>query len=255
MTDPRRILVTGGAQGIGAATCEVLAAQGAAVAVLDRKPGRDGVPWVIADVRDSAAVDAAVAEAAAMLGGLTGVVNNAGLGSLRPLEDHTDAEWALLLGVNLTGAFNVTRAAVPYLRAAGGGTIVNVSSVSALTPTRGEAPYSVAKAGLLALTKSSALELAPTIRVNAVSPGFVDTPLLTPVLELDGMRATLEGGTPLGRLGTAAEIAEVIAFLCSDASRFVTGHNLVIDGGASLIHAQADPMLKQLLEMIATVGA
>jgi NAD(P)-dependent dehydrogenase (short-subunit alcohol dehydrogenase family) len=252
VSDTRRILVTGGGSGIGAATVAVLRAQGATVAVLDRKEaGAD----VVADVRDSAAVDAAVAEAVRMLGGLTGLVNNAGLGALQPLETHSDADWARLIGVNLTGAFNVTRAAVPHIRAAGGGTIVNVSSASALTPTRGEGPYSIAKAGLLALTQSSALEFAPTIRVNAVSPGFVDTPLTSPVLGLDGMQALLEAGTPLGRIATAEEVADVIAFLCSDASRYVTGHNLVIDGGASLIHPQADPVLKQLLEMIATVGA
>ncbi|MHB8466332.1 MAG: SDR family NAD(P)-dependent oxidoreductase [Acidimicrobiales bacterium] len=255
MGDSRRIVITGGGSGIGAAAAELLTAQGAAVAILDRVAGGPaGLPCIVADVRDAAAVDAAIAEAAAALGGLTGLVNNAGVGALKPLETYTDAEWSLLIGVNLTGAFNATRAAVPHIRAAGGGTIVNVSSLSALIPTRGEGPYSVAKAGLLALTKSSALEFAPDIRVNAVSPGFVETPLTVPLLGLDGMRTILESGTPLGRIGTGSEVAEAIAFLCGDVSAFITGHNLVIDGGASLIHAQADPALKQLLEMLATVA-
>lgn len=250
-----RILVTGGASGIGEATCRLLAERGASVAILDRRSETVlDLPLVVADVRDATQVDAAVAEAARLLGGLTGLVNNAGVGALKPLETYTDADWARLIGVNLTGAFNVTRASVPYIREAGGGTIVNVSSVSADIPTRGEGPYSVAKAGLLALTKSSALEFAPAIRVNAVSPGFVESPLTLPVLGLDGMQQTLEANTPLGRLGTTTDVAEAIAFLCSDASAYITGHNLVIDGGVSLVHPQADPMLKQLLEMIATVG-
>jgi NAD(P)-dependent dehydrogenase (short-subunit alcohol dehydrogenase family) len=257
----RRILVTGGASGIGAATCRRLAAAGAAVGVLDRDgPGASsvadeigGVP-AVADVRHAAEVGAAVDALSAALGGLDGVVNNAGTGNVKPLEEYSDEEWDLLLGVNLTGAFVVTRAAVPHLRAAGGGSIVNLTSVTATTPTRGEAPYSAAKAGLVALTKSSALELAPTIRVNCVSPGFVETPLSAGLLALDGMRESLEGGTPLGRPGTPEEVADVVAFLISDASRYVTGHDLVVDGGSSLVSAQADPMLRRLLALLGGTG-
>ena len=240
------MLVTGGASGIGAATVSMLEHRGAKVAVLDRTLGTD--------VRDAAAVAARVQAAADELGGLTGVVNNAGTGNLKPLEQYTDDEWALLIGVNLTGAFNVTRAAVPFLRASGGGSIVNVASLSGERPTRGEGPYSVAKAGMIALTKSAALELAPDIRVNTVSPGFVVTPLTEGVLGLDGMESLLVANTPLGRLGTADDVAEAICFLLSGASSYITGHNLVLDGGVALVHAQSDPMLKQLLEMIATVG-
>lgn len=222
----RRIIVTGGASGIGAATCRHLAAAGAVVSVLDRDgdgaaavAGEIGGASARVDVRRSSEVDAAVEQLVARLGGLDGLVNNAGVGNVKPLHQYTDDEWELLIGVNLTGAFVVTRAVVPHLLAGGGGSIVNLTSVTARTPTRGEAPYSAAKAGLVALTKSSALELAPTIRVNCVSPGFIETPLSAGLLGLDGMRESLERVTPLGRPGTPDEVADVVAFLLSDDSR------------------------------------
>ncbi|GAC1316313.1 MAG: glucose 1-dehydrogenase [Acidimicrobiales bacterium] len=259
--DARGALVTGGGSGIGAAVCRWLAAAGAAVAVVDRDAAAaetvarqvGGVAFS-ADVRDSAAVDRAVRATVEALGSLSIVVNNAGLGGLRPLEDYTDREWERLLAVNLTGAFSMIRAAAPHLRQAGKGAIVNVSSLSGSLPTRGEAPYSVAKAGLLALTSSAALELAPAIRVNSVSPGFIDTPLTAPLFAIDGVRAGLEGRTPLGRLGTADEVAATVGYLCTDAAAYVTGHNLVVDGGAHLIHAQADPMLRELLTLLRGPG-
>ena len=253
----RGALVTGGGSGIGAAICRWLAEAGARVAVVDRDEAAAGAVAdeigglaVAADVRDSAGVTTAVDGAAHRLGALSIVVNNAGLGALNRLEDYSDREWDRLLAVNLTGAFWVLRAAVPHLRRAGGGVIVNVSSLSGSMPTRGEGPYSVAKAGLLALTSSAALELAPEIRVNAVSPGFIATPLTAPLFEIDGVRSGLEARTPLGRIGTAEEVAATVGYLCSDAAAYVTGHNLVVDGGAHLVHAQADPMLRELLAMI-----
>src|SRR5690606_36410147 len=122
-------------------------------------------------------------------------------------------EWALLIGVNLTGTFNGIRAAAPIMAAGGGGSSVNNASLTALRPTRGEGPYSAAKAGVVALTETAALELAPMVRVNAVAPGMIATPLTEVVTGNDAWRAAAEAGTPMGRIGGAMEVAEVIAFL------------------------------------------
>jgi NAD(P)-dependent dehydrogenase (short-subunit alcohol dehydrogenase family) len=253
LLDRRRAVVTGGGSGIGAATCLRFAGEGARVAVLDVDAGSAeavarsaGGVAVVADVADGAALSAAFAQAASALGGLDTVVNNAGTGNAMPLHDYPDAEWDRLLAVNLTGVFNGTRAAVSLLRDAGRtGAIVNVSSLSGLRPTRGEAPYSAAKAGVMALTMSAALEYGPAIRVNCVSPGFIRTPLTELAMGDDATRAELEAGTPLGRVGTADEVAATIAFLCSDLAGYVTGANLVVDGGSALVNAQVDPMLRR----------
>jgi NAD(P)-dependent dehydrogenase (short-subunit alcohol dehydrogenase family) len=128
---------------------------------------------------------------------------------------------------------------------------VNVASVSGVRPTRGEAPYSAAKAAVIALTSSAALEWAPEVRVNCVSPGFVRTPLNEMLVTDDAARSGLESRTPLARVGTAEETAGVIAFLLSDAAGYLTGHNLVLDGGSLLPSEQMDPILGPLLEMFA----
>ncbi len=253
LLEGRRAVVTGGGSGIGAATCRRFADEGARVAVLDvRRRTAESVATAVggvavhADVADGAAVAAAFDQAASALGGLDTVVNNAGTGNVMPLHDYPDGEWDRLLAVNLTGVFNGTRAAVPHLRASGTtGCIVNVSSLSGVRPTRGEAPYSAAKAGVLALTMSAALEYGPAVRVNCVSPGFIRTPLTELAAADDATRAELEAGTPLGRLGTAEEVAATITFLCSDLAAYVTGANLVVDGGSALINAQVDPMLRR----------
>jgi NAD(P)-dependent dehydrogenase (short-subunit alcohol dehydrogenase family) len=246
-------VVTGGGSGIGAATCRWFAGEGARVVVLDVDRGAAeavaaavGGVAVCADVSDGTAVEAAFQHAASALGGLDTVVNNAGTGNVMSLHDYSDAEWDRLLRVNLTGVFNGTRAAVPHLRAGGRtGSIVNVSSLSGLRPTRGEAPYSAAKAGVVALTMSAALEYGPAMRVNCVSPGFIRTPLTEVAAADDPTRTELEAATPLGRLGTADDVAATIAFLCSDLAAYVTGANLVVDGGSALVNAQVDPMLRR----------
>lgn len=256
MLDGRRAVVTGGGSGIGEATCRRFAEEGARVAVLDVDPAaaeavaRDvGGHALCADVADAAALASAFAEASARFEGLDTVVNNAGTGNVMPLHAYSDGEWARLVDVNLTGVFNGLRAAVPLLRAADGpAAIVNVASLSGMRPTRGESPYSAAKAGVIALTMSAALEYGPQLRVNCVSPGFIRTPLTELAAVDPATRRELEAGTPLGRLGRAEEVADTIVFLCSDLAAYVTGANLVVDGGSALVNAQSDPMLRRFVD-------
>ena len=157
--------------------------------------------------------------------------------------------------VNLFGTFAGIRAAVPLLSAGGGGSIVNMASVSGVKPTRGEGPYSAAKAGVIALTMSAALEYGPEIRVNCVSPGFVRTPLNQMIADDPAHRETIAAGTPLGRSGEAGEVASVVAFLLSDDASYLTGQNLVIDGGSVLGSQQVDTVLASLLGTFGTPPA
>jgi NAD(P)-dependent dehydrogenase (short-subunit alcohol dehydrogenase family) len=250
-----RAIVTGGASGIGAATCRRFVEEGATVAVLDVDAEGAaavaeplGAKVVAADVADAEAMATAVADAADALGGLTCLVNNAGVGNVMHLADYPDQEWDRLLDVNLRGTFHGLRAALPLLREAGGtGCVVNVASVSALRPTRGEAPYSAAKAAVISLTRSAALEYAPGVRVNAVAPGFVDTPLTHFAVADPAYADPIVAGTPLQRIGTADEVADVIVFLCSRLARYVTGETVVVDGGSVLGNPQVDIFLRSLL--------
>ena len=251
----RKALVTGGGSGIGAATCRRFVEEGASVAVLDRdaeaatavadEVGGHAIPC---DVADRDALAAAVEEASDVLDGLTTVFNNAGFGMLKSLHTYSDDEWDRLLAVNLTAAFVVVRAAVPHLRASGNASIVNNVGGVGVRPTRGEGPYSAAKAGMIALSKAAAVEYAPEIRVNVVSPTFADTALTAPLLSDPGLRADVESRIPFGRVGTAGEVADAVVFLASDLSRYVTGLDLVVDGGAQLVSAQADHLLKAFLD-------
>ena len=249
----RAALVTGGASGIGRATALRLARDGAAVAVLDRDgdgarsvAAEVGGPAFEVDVRDGEAVRAAVDATVEALGGLAILVNNAGVGDLRPLHTVDAKLWHRLLDVNLTGTYHAMAAAVPVMLEAGKGVIVNNASLSGLGPTRNEAAYSAAKAGVIALTASGALEYGPTIRVNCVAPGFIRTPLTAIWDEYPDAFAPISDAIPLGRIGEADEVAEVIAFLCSDAAAYITGHTLVVDGGLSLPQAGTDAALARL---------
>jgi NAD(P)-dependent dehydrogenase (short-subunit alcohol dehydrogenase family) len=255
LLDGERIIVTGGASGIGAAAVRRMADEGARVVVLDRDA--DGATAIAAetdaiaitvDVADTGAVGAAVDQAAAALGGVTSIFNNAGIGNLKPLHTYTEKEWDLLVDVNLKATWNGIRAAVPHLRAAGGGSIVNMASVSGVYPTRGEGPYAAAKAGTIALTKSAALEYGPDrIRVNCVAPGFIRTNLTEFAFGNPAWVETLERRTPLRRAGSADDVAKVAVFLCSDLAGYVTGQTIVVDGGSILPNAQIDHLLLELL--------
>jgi NAD(P)-dependent dehydrogenase (short-subunit alcohol dehydrogenase family) len=237
----RRMLVTGGAKGIGKAAALRFLAGGAQVACLDMDEAalaelEPGFVALNADVTDTASVETAIAEAAARMGGLDGIVNSAGVDLESSLEDTTDAAWERLIAVNLTGPMKVCRAALPFLKAAGGGTIVNVSSGAGLQPLKFRSAYSASKAGLQMFSKSLAMELAETgIRVNVVCPGAVETPLFrssiaegeTGEAQLDAVRARYA----LARIADPDEIAAGIAFLSSAEASYVTGVALAVDGG------------------------
>ncbi len=254
LLEGRRALVTGGGSGIGRATARRFSEEGARVAVLDRDAESaeaaarevSGRAFV-ADVREPAAVREAVDAAAAWLGGLDTVSHNAGTGQLLGFEDVSPAQFDDLVQVNLSGTFHVLQAVTPHLRAAGGGSIVTNASESGIRPTQGELPYSAAKAGVIATTLGAAQELGPTIRVNCVSPGVIRTPLTEPLFAAPGLLDPVERAAPLGRGGEAEEVADVILFLASDLARYVTGQNLVVDGGMGLPQAGIDEVLRRVL--------
>jgi 2-keto-3-deoxy-L-fuconate dehydrogenase len=229
-------VVTGGASGIGLATATLLAARGARVAILDLEPaGADFYP-VRADVRDDAAVRAAVDEAAAHLGGIDILVNNAGIGAVGTVADNSDEQWHQVFDVNVVGMVRVTRAALPYLRRSGHAAIVNTCSVAATAGLPQRALYSATKGAVLSLTLAMAADHLPDgIRVNCVNPGTADTPwigrLLAQADDPAAERAALAARQPLGRLVSADEVAAGIAYLASPAAAAVTGTALEIDGG------------------------
>lgn len=258
LLDGERAIVTGGGSGIGRATCVRMAAEGARVAVFDVDGDAaeataaeiDGLAYAV-DVTDYAAVEAAVRDAHARLGGLSVVFNNAGVGSLARLHDYSLEEWQRVVGVNLTGVFHGMKAAAPLMLAGGGGAIVNTASISGVRPAAGEAPYAASKAAVAALTASAALEYAPTIRVNAVSPGTIRTGLTELMLSERGLgaEAWMVDKTPLGRIGEPEEVADVVVFLCSRLARFITGQNIVVDGGLTLHGSGVDGVLDMVMRL------
>lgn len=236
----RRALVTGAASGIGAAVATRLAAEGAWVAGIDRAWGAgndtgDGLPIVrlAADVRDPAAIEAAVAEAVNALGGPPDLlVNAAGVYLVRSLLDTTPDEWDMVQAVNLRGTFLVSAAAV---RAGlGPGVIVNLSSVAAYEGSASEpsGAYNASKAAVGNLTRQMAAEWAGRgIRVVAIAPGVIDTPMLRLMDDPTSGRAYLDAAVPLRRLGSSTEVAAVICFAASAEAAYLTGTTIVVDGG------------------------
>ena len=242
-----RVLVTGGASGIGLAVADFLADRGAAVAVLDRDLSGLAAPEgagrhtaVEADVTQDASVRAAVAQAVGALGGLDVLVNCAGIGAQGDVAANADDEWLRVLDVNVVGIARVTRAALPALRAsaaaARSASIVNISSIAATAGLPNRAVYSASKGAVLSLTLAMAADLLPDgVRVNAVNPGTADTPwvarLLAAADDPAAERAALEARQPHGRLVSAQEVAHAVAYLASPLAGSTTGTTLAVDGG------------------------
>lgn len=236
--DGVRAVVTGGASGIGAAIVTAMLARGAAVTSLDRTT--DGVPdgarAEVADVTDDAAVRAAVESAAAAMGGIDVVVNNAGIGAQGTVADNDDAEWLRVLDVNVLGIVRVTRAALPHLRASDRAAVVNTCSIAAWTGLPSRALYSASKGAVQALTLAMAADhVREGIRVNCVNPGTVDTPWVGRLLDAAddpaAERAALEARQPTGRLVSPEAVAHAVCYLASPLAEATTGAALAVDGG------------------------
>ena len=246
--DGKTVVVTGGALGIGRAVCELLAERGAAVAIIDRdeKAAREvcngiertGGKAIVhhLDVSDFGQMQTAVDATRAAFGSVNSVVVSAGIQRYGTAVSTDDSQWNEVLNVNLKGAWNAARAAIPFIQRAGGGTIVNVSSVQALASQQNVLAYTVSKHALLGLTRSIAMDFAKdNIRANAVCPGTVDTPMLKWAASLDpdpqSVYDACNAMHPLGRIAQPREIAEVAAFLAHESSSFVTGAVWTVDGG------------------------
>ncbi len=232
----RSALVTGGNRGIGLAIARQLAAAGDAVTVTSRS-GADvpGLTVVKCDVRDAAAVDAAFAAAEAGPGPVEVLVANAGITRDQLLALMTEDDFGAVLDTNLTGAYRVAKRAVRGMIRMRRGRIIFISSVVGLLGSGGQANYAASKAGLVGLARSLARELGTRhITVNVVAPGFIDTDMTAALA--DDRKAAILAGVPLGRLGSAAEVAATVAFLASDDAAYITGAVIPVDGGLGMGH-------------------
>lgn len=247
-------VVTGAASGIGAATAQLLARRGARVFGFDRATqassdqgsGGGSTELLAVDVTDQASVDEAVAAVVERAGGIDVVINNAGVGVAGSVVDNADDQWWTVLNVNLLGIVRTTRAALPHLERSQHAAIVNTCSVAAEVGLPQRALYSASKGAVLALTRAMAADhLAQGVRVTAVNPGTADTPWVGRLLEAAsdpaGERAALEARQPTGRLVSALEVAEAIAYLASPSSGATTGTSLTVDGGLTGLRLPAAP--------------
>lgn len=238
-------IVTGGASGIGAATARLFAAEGAAVAILDRDlPRAEGQVGLIrqsgapacaweCDVSDAAQVRTAIDQAVGKFGAIHVLFNNAGIAIRRTVGDAEPEDWDRVMETNVRGAFLCSKFCLPHF-ASEGASIIHSASVTGITGVRSRAAYSAAKGALAALTRNMALDYAHRhIRVNCVCPGFVRTPLIQPLLDDSERSALLLKMHPLGRLGEPEDIARAVLFLACSDSAWITGINLVVDGGFS----------------------
>jgi len=241
----RRFVITGGASGIGLAVARLALQRGAQACLLDLDAPQlaaaqqtlgQSISTAACDVADAASVRDAVAHAAQAMGGIDALVNSAGVDLRLPLGEVSDAQWQRVMAVNLNGPMLVCREALPQLRQAGGGSIVNVSSGAGLVPLMHRTAYCASKAGLIMFGKALAMELAGDgIRVNAVCPGAIDTPLFRtsyensadPQAELDAVRQRYA----MRRIATADEVAQAIVYLSGTGASYITGVALAVDGG------------------------
>jgi 3-oxoacyl-[acyl-carrier protein] reductase len=247
--DGKIALVTGGSRGIGAACCRMLAQAGCDIAVNYRiradhaldvtanaeKLGRRAlaVPFDVANALDATAMVGRVVQE---LGGIDILVNNAGIWTVGSIETMTDADWARMIGVNLTGAFHLCRAVVPHMKNRGGGSIVNIASSAGQRGEANHSHYAASKGGMLALTKSLAVELGPYgIRVNTISPGWIRTDMTAEHLTPEKINESLKEPIPLGKPGEPEDVAGPVVFLCSSLARHITGATLNVNGGAVLV--------------------
>ena len=237
-------LISGGARGMGAVEAKMFAAEGAKVVIGDmlgdegrqveaeiNESGGECV-FVQLDVTDENAWQDVVATTVARFGKLDILINNAGIARINSVEDTTSEEWDLVMDINAKGVFLGTKAAIPEIRKAGGGSIVNISSIAGLTGGR-TSSYAASKGAVRLLTKSTAIQYAADgIRCNSVHPGVIETPMTTPImLNTPEGRELNASRHPLGRFGQPEDIAYGVLFLASDESSFMTGSELVIDGG------------------------
>ena len=238
-------LVTGASGGIGRASAVAFAASGASVVVSDVNDagGEETVALLAAaggkavfqrcDVSNGADVKALVARAVSEYGRLDFALNNAGINNLGSNE-YDDDVWARSMGINLTGVMMCMREEAEVMMAQGKGAIVNTASINGLVGNGAQPGYTASKHGVVGLTRHGALRWAQAgIRVNCVCPGVIETPMTAPLTANPEMKKILDGMTPMGRMGKAEEIASAVMWLCSDQASFVTGHPLVVDGGAT----------------------
>jgi NAD(P)-dependent dehydrogenase (short-subunit alcohol dehydrogenase family) len=242
MSDSKVALITGAARGIGLATAKRFLTEGWRVALLDIDAATlntaftslanpDATLMLACDVSDAKLVASSMESVVQRFGRLDALVNNAGVAVFAPVMETSDDDWSRVLAVNLTGPFLCTKAAVPLMREHGGGTIVNITSISAVRASTLRSAYGTSKAGLAHLTKQLAVELASSgIRVNAVAPGPVDTAMAKAVHTAE-IRADYHDAIPLNRYGLEEELAEAIFFLSSDRASYITGQVLAVDGG------------------------
>lgn len=246
----RVAMVTGGASGIGLAVVRRYVGAGARVVVGDRNSHAleavatelgDAAATLVMDVTDERAVDALAERAIQQFGRLDIAVNCAGLGAFAPIVDLTEAQWDTVLDICLKGVFFSLKHAARRMQR--GGSVINIASINAVQPAEGMAAYCAAKAGVVMLTKVGALELGPHgIRVNAIAPGLVDTPLTQFQRDRELVRSAYLAEIPLGRVGTPEDIASAALFLASDDASWINGETLFVDGGE--VHKKYPELLR-----------